>query len=139
MNRDTILVVDDETLIFDSIEDTLADNYLLYHAENGAVGLQLLAEHQPILIILDLNMPVMDGFEFLKRIGVTAKGPYAVIVLSGHAVGLDIRSCYEMGITSFLRKPFNIYELKGLVEQCISSKKNQLELKQHRDQLESLV
>ena len=123
MNRDTILVVDDETLIFDSIEDTLADNYLLYHAENGAVGLQLLAEHQPILIILDLNMPVMDGFEFLKRIGVTAKGPYAVIVLSGHAVGLDIRSCYEMGITSFLRKPLFSIEQHNYRKRWMNSKR----------------
>ena len=90
MNKDKILVIDDEPLIFDSIEDTLADEYQLCHAENGAVGLRLLQEFQPILVILDIRMPVMDGFEFLQQIGVSANDPFSVIVLSGHAAGSDI-------------------------------------------------
>lgn len=123
MNTDKILVIDDEQLIFDSIEDTLENDYQLYHAKNGEVGLQMLEEHQPILIILDIRMPVMDGFEFLKRIGIYTDDPYSVIVLSGHAVGSEISNCYEMGVNAFLRKPFNVFELKGLVKQCISAKK----------------
>ena len=123
MHKDKILVIDDEQLIFDSIEDTLAADYELFHAPNGAVGLELLAKHQPDLIILDIRMPVMDGFEFLQQIGISADDPYSVIVLSGHAAGSEVSACYDMGITAFLRKPFNIFELKGLVKQCISAKK----------------
>lgn len=123
MNKDKILVIDDDQRIFDSIEDTLGDDYQLYHAENGETGLRLLAELSPILILLDIRMPVMDGFEFLKRIGISFDDPYSVIVLSGHTVGSEIGACYQMGITAFLRKPFNIFELKGLVKQCISAKK----------------
>ena len=124
MAKDKILVVDDEQLIFDSIENTLGNEYQLYHAENGEVGLKLHAEQQPIIIILDIRMPVMDGFEFLQQIGISADDPYSVIVLSGHAAGPEVRSCYNMGVTAFLRKPFNVFELRGLVKQCISAKKH---------------
>ncbi|MEO5341399.1 MAG: response regulator [Magnetococcus sp. MYC-9] len=123
MSKDKILVIDDEQLIFDSIEDTLADDYQLFHAENGEVGLRMLAELQPILVILDIRMPVMDGFQFLQHVGVSMDDPYTVIVLSGHAAGSEVSQCYELGITAFLRKPFNVFELKGLVKQCIAAKK----------------
>ena len=139
MNKDKILVVDDEPLIFDSIEDTVGDDYQVYHAENGAVGLKMYAEYQPILIILDIRMPVMDGFEFLKRIGVSANDPHSIIVLSGHAVGSDISTCYDMGITAFLRKPFNVFELKGLVKQCILAKKQYQSLLQEKRYIRAIL
>lgn len=122
MQKHTILVIDDEALIFDSIQYTLEGDYTLYHAENGQVGLSMLEKHKPDLILLDIRMPVMDGFEFLRKIKLSDDNPFAVIVLSGHAAGNDISECYDLGITAFLRKPFNIYELKGLVKQCIHAK-----------------
>ncbi len=138
MSKDKILVIDDESLIFDSIEDTLADEYQLYYAENGEVGLRLLAEHRPILVILDIRMPVMDGFEFLKQVGTSPDNPYSVIVLSGHAAGAEIGACYAMGITAFLRKPFNVFELKGLVKQCIAAKKQYQSLFHERQYIRAL-
>ncbi|MEO5363035.1 MAG: response regulator [Magnetococcus sp. DMHC-8] len=127
MEKETILVVDDEPLIFAAISDTLGETYQLYHAGNGAVGLQLFEQYRPILIILDMRMPVLNGIEFLKQMNVSPLDPYAVIVLSGHAAGAEVRACYQMGITAFLRKPFDVFELKGLVEQCIAAKKLQKE------------
>ena len=139
MNKECILVVDDEPLVFESIEDTLGEDYQLYHANNGEVGLTLLEAHRPILILLDLRLPVMNGFEFLERLGVTADSPYSVIVLSGHAVGVEVNLCYKVGATAFLRKPFNTYELKGVVEQAVLAKKTQQALEDHRDRLEEMV
>ena len=139
MNKEKILVVDDEQLIFDSIEDTLGDDYQLYHAKNGKIGLKLHKEHAPILIMLDIRMPVMNGFEFLKQIGVSQDDAYSVIMLSGHAVGAEINACYSMGVTAFLRKPFNIFELKGLVQQCISAKKQYQSLLQEKNFARSVI
>ena len=139
MDKDKILVVDDETLVFESIEHTLGDEYQLYHAENGAVGLKLYEELRPILIILDVRMPVMDGFEFLKRIGISPEDSYSVIVLSGHTVGMDVRTCYNMGVTTFLRKPLDIFELRGLVKQCISTKKQYQSLCYEKDFARSII
>ena len=139
MDRDKILVIDDEQIIFDSIKDTLEGAYQLYYAENGEVGLKLFEEHHPILIILDIRMSVMDGFEFLQQIGISPDDAYAVIVLSGHAIGAEISACYKMGVTAFLRKPFNIFELKGLVEQSISAKKQYQALLQEKDFARSII
>ncbi|MEO5352552.1 MAG: response regulator [Magnetococcus sp. XQGC-1] len=138
MNKERILVVDDERLVFDSIEDTLGDDYQLYHAENGLIALRLLEEYQPVLIILDIKMPVMDGFEFLKRVGISMDDPYSVIVLSAHAEGADVAACYNLGITSFLRKPFNIFELKGLVKQCIQAKRQYQSLRHERQYIRAI-
>ena len=139
MSMDTILVVDDEPLVFDSIEDTLGDEFQLYYAQNGAVGLKLQEVHHPILILLDIRMPVMDGFEFLKRINLSANDPYSVIVLSAHAAGSEISACYDMGVIAFLRKPFNIFELKGLVKQCVSAKKQYRSLLQEKNFARSII
>jgi hemerythrin len=139
LHTDTILVVDDEKLIFDSIADSLGDEYQLYHVKNGKVGLKQFKKHQPILIIIDISPPVKCGLAFLKQIGVSEEDHYSIIVLSSHGVGQDISDCYDMGITAFLRKPFNVCELKGLVKQSISAKKNQLELQCCSERLEDLI
>ena len=108
MDMDKVLVVDDGLFTFELIDKTLGDKYQIFHARNGEVGLKLYAKHQPILILLDLNMPIVDGFEFLRRLGVSTEKPFAIIVLSSNAANQEISNCYQMGITSFLRKPFKI-------------------------------
>ena len=138
-SKEMVLVVDDEPGIFDSIRKVLEDSYDLHYAESGEEGLKLFETLHPILIILDLHMPTMDGFEFLRHLTPSPTSPFAIVVLSFHAVGSEISQCYQMGVTSFLRKPFNIHELKGLVGHCISSKKNYQELEDHRDRLEDIV
>ena len=139
MSKSKILVVAAEKGTFASIAAVLADEYQLIHAENGETGLQLYAQQQPILIIVDLHLPVMNGIEFLQHIGVSAEESYAIIVISDQATGNEFNICYQMGITSFLHKPFNDYELKGLVKQSVSARKNYKELKRHSKQLENLV
>ncbi|MEO5341401.1 MAG: response regulator [Magnetococcus sp. MYC-9] len=139
MSGDVILVVEDERLIFEAIEETLGDAYVLHHAKEGVAGLRMYEQLRPILVILDLHMPVMDGFAFLKRIQITPQSPCSVIVLSGHGIGQDASACYKLGVTAFLRKPFDVFELKSLVEQSILAKKNYLALEHHRNKLEEIV
>lgn len=136
MEQKKILVVDDEPLIFDSIEDTLGDEYQLLYAENGQAGLEQFKKHQPNLVILDMRMPVMDGIEFLKQIRVTEKDHFAIIAISGHAGGQEIGDCFDNGISAFLSKPFNVFELKGLVKQCLSTKNLLAKLDQQYKELD---
>ncbi len=123
MNK-TILIIDDEKPVRLSIEDSLSydNSYKLIFAENGREGLAILREHKPILILLDLKMPVMDGLEFLNTVRLKPADPYSIIVLTGHGNDDDIKKCYDFGINSFLRKPFNIYELIGQVRNSIVRK-----------------
>ena len=123
MSKPCILVVDDDQDVFEAITDCLGDGYELLHAGNGAAGLRLFKDRSPDLIILDMRMPVMDGVGFLKRMAATPDDLFSIIVLTGHAHGTDIKECFDMGITSFLRKPFDYYELRGQVKQAILSKK----------------
>ncbi len=124
-----ILIIDDEQPVIDAVKKCLKhDEYEIISAHNGKEGLLLLHERQPDVIVLDLRMPVMDGVEFLKQIYLLQTDLY-VIVLTGYGSDEEIKECYRMGVSAFLRKPFNHFELLGLVENLISKRKTNLDLK----------
>ena len=155
MPKDKILIVDDEEILHESIIDALEDeeDYEIVSAYNGQEGLKLVKEQNPVLIILDLRMPVMDGIEFLRQLEVKTDDPYSIVVLTGHGDTEEMETTYDLGIRSFLRKPFNIYELRSLVESCISLKKAEkmltsevskredaeAQMKQYREQLDKMM
>ena len=125
-----ILIIDDEPTMVTSICDALGrENYHLLTAANGAEGLDVFENERPILIILDLQIPVMEGTEFLKAIGITSSSPFAVIVLAAQGSIKEIRKCFDVGVNAYLRKPFDVHELIGLIRQSIELKQTQLELK----------
>ncbi len=114
-------------------------DYELFSAHNGKEGLTLYNELKPILVILDLKMPVMGGMAFLEKIGLSLSDECAVVVLTGHGDDEEINACYNLGISAFLRKPFNIYELQGIVRNALALKKHEYELKKYRIALETMV
>lgn len=122
MTKKRILVVDDDLGVFETIQTCLEENYELFHANNGREGLDMYKKIDPALVILDIRMPVMNGAEFLEKICITPDDLFSVIVLTGHTSGAEIERLFNMGITAFLRKPFDFFELKGQVKQCILSK-----------------
>jgi len=121
MSKPKVLIVDDEAVVREIVGNSLGeDNYDLHFAENGKAGLEVFERESPGVIILDLRMPVMDGHEFLRQLQPGLKDPFAVIVLTGHGEDMDVRACFKAGITAFLRKPFNHYELRGAVSNALS-------------------
>ena len=69
MEKPKILVIDDEEVSRDAVQKALKrEGYDLFFAENGAEGLTVFQTVWPVVVILDLRMPVMDGTEFLKKI-----------------------------------------------------------------------
>ncbi|MCI4626646.1 MAG: response regulator [Candidatus Magnetoovum sp. WYHC-5] len=130
MPLDKILILEDEQIVINAIQKHLkTENYTILTANNGVEGLKVYYEERPILIILDLKMPVMDGIEFLEEINITPSSPCSVIVLTGHGSDEDMERCFELGVYAFLHKPFNAYELKGLVRHCIALKHVEQNLK----------
>ena len=133
VNDATILIIDDELPLREALAANLErENYSLVFAENGEEGLARLQEISPELVILDLKMPVMDGFEFLRRLDAKPADPFSVIVLTGYADDDRVQSCYRAGVTLFLQKPFNVYQLRGLVRSAVM-------LRQLTNQLNELV
>ncbi|MBF0344775.1 MAG: response regulator [Nitrospirae bacterium] len=130
MYNHKILILDDEQIVIDAIKKHLkVYGYKIHEAKNGLDGLKLFSEINPILIILDLKMPVMDGIEFLQKINLAPTDPCSVIVLTGHGSDEDMERCFELGVSAFLHKPFNLYELKGLVKNSIALKSVEQDLK----------
>jgi len=132
MSKPRVLIIDDEHKVRDVVVESLKrEGYDFLHAENGEEGLTLARNHLPTVIILDLRMPVMDGLEFLARVSLEPSDPYSVIVLTGHGDDSAVKSCYDAGVINFLRKPFQLHEIRGAVRNAIALKQFTNELR-HR-------
>lgn len=132
----TILVVEDEPEVRDFIKTALRhDPYNLYFAVNGKEGLELMREVSPILVLLDLSMPVMGGIEFLDKIEHKPGDGFSVIVLTGAGDDVAAKECYDKGVNFFIRKPFGRLELRGAVSQTVELKHLQLELQKKNEQI----
>lgn len=106
-----ILVVDDEQGVNDLICDTLRMvGHEVASAANGSEALGALREFAMSLVILDINMPLVDGFAVLSRMR-EAGDTTPVIVLTARSGDGDVRAAFGLGADDFVRKPFSIDEL----------------------------
>lgn len=115
-----VLVVDDDAAIRDLVEIVLAGGgYEVRTAEDGAAALELVREVRPDLILLDMRMPVMDGWTFARRYRQQPDSSAPIIVLTA-ARDAAARS-EEIVADGYLAKPFNVTELLALVGQHTQS------------------
>lgn len=110
--RISVLVVDDEPRILHFVRTELeSDGYRVLVASSGRQAIELHDAEHPALVILDLIMPDMDGFEVLRRIRVSARTP--VIVLTARKENVDKIRGLDLGADDYLTKPFNPEELSA--------------------------
>ena len=131
--RPTILVVDDEPLYLELIADILGDDYKILVADEGMTGMQIAANNVPQLILLDLMMPVIDGFEVyrcLKADWRTCEIPVIFITATGD-VATETKGL-KMGAVDYINKPINPDLVKARVN-------TQINLKLMRDKLVTLA
>ncbi len=116
MNSYKILIVDDESRMRKLIKDFLtASGYATVEAENGQVALDLFHQDSSIyLIILDVMMPVLDGWATLREIRATSKVP--VIMLTARGEERDELFGFELGVDEYISKPFSPKILVARVE-----------------------
>jgi len=111
---DRILVVDDDDSIRQIVRFCLSDEgYRVGEAPNGEAALEVLDSVNPELILLDLRMPVMDGWEFARRYRMLP-GPHAPIVAFVAALNAT-EECAELETAAILSKPFDLDELLAAV------------------------
>ena len=109
-----ILVVDDEHLLVKGIKFNLEnDGYQVDGAYDGAAALALFRENSYDLILLDLMLPVMDGFTVCRKIRETSQVP--IIMLTAKSEGSDKLLGFEYGADDYVTKPFDILELKARI------------------------
>jgi DNA-binding response OmpR family regulator len=105
----TALVVDDDPRLRLLCTAALQDDYLVLLAENGQQALRLVYQHKPDIILLDVTMPVMDGWEACRRIRELADTP--IIMLTGHAGDHDVVRGLDSGADDYVTKPFRPVQL----------------------------
>ena len=121
MFNPTILVIEDESLVRQAVAASLdKEGYRLIFAQNSQERLDIIRRECPEVIIVDLSMPVGEGIDFLRQIGLKADDSYSVIVLTGHGDDDAVQKCFQAGVTFFLQKPFRFYQLRGLVSCAIT-------------------
>ena len=124
MKNDLILIADDEPFNIDALEQELEDlGYRTISAKNGAEALKKVRTEQPDLLILDIMMPVMDGFEALKRLKADEQTEFIpVIVISAAADLQNMVAGIELGAEDYLPKPFNATLLQARIESSLERK-----------------
>jgi two-component system KDP operon response regulator KdpE len=117
-NSDHILIIDDEVQIRRLLEITLsASGYKISEASTGKEGLTMAATRQPVLIILDLGLSDIDGFEILKKLREWYEKP--IIILSVRNSEDDIIKALDFGANDYLTKPFRTGELLARIRVAI--------------------
>jgi two-component system, OmpR family, KDP operon response regulator KdpE len=110
INEGTILIIDDEAPIRRLLDITLSANgYKISEASTGKEGLALAASVQPVLLILDLGLPDVDGIDILKKLREWYQKP--IIILSARNSEEDIVKALDNGANDYLTKPFRTGEL----------------------------
>jgi len=120
--KKTILVIDDEMSIRMLLENYLSKTYTVVTRNDGQEGLKYLEEgNLPELIVADIQMPNLDGYEFLRN--VRASGFFKnipMIMLSGIESSNERVKCLKLGADDYLVKPFNPEELAIRIENLIT-------------------
>lgn len=113
------LVVDDEPLVRRQVAEALADYGFdeLYEAQDGAEALTLAAAHQPLLIVMDVTMPVLDGISAAEKINRNPSG--AMILLTGTTDSQTVARARDAGVHHYLMKPFRAEQLKITLDLAI--------------------
>ena len=119
-----ILVIEDEATLQKALNEVLSnEGYKVVSSLDGLKGLELAQEEKPDLILLDIILPKMDGFEVLKRIKKDDKiSQIPVIILTNLSDISDIQKALDLGATTYLVKAdFHIEDVLKKIEKILNS------------------
>jgi DNA-binding response OmpR family regulator len=117
VDRKRVLVIDDDLPLRGMLAAALRQHgFQVLLAGDGAEGQRALKIHHPDVILLDLAMPNVNGWDFLQHLNETGMiGKTRVIVVSAH-LRIDPQAILQMGVSAILPKPFNLNELIDIIE-----------------------
>jgi PAS domain S-box-containing protein len=120
IKKNSLLIVDDEKMNLEVLRDILSPEYTVYMANGGVSALELTAKHMPDLILLDILMPDMNGFEVLEALKKSTKTKHIPVII---ITGLDSIEDEEKGLAldaaDFIYKPFSNNVVKSRVRHQI--------------------
>ncbi len=118
-----ILVADDDPDILSIVSMSLeTQGYTVHKATNGREAVDLAREHHPELILMDMMMPVVSGYEAVGELKADASTRDIVIVgLSAKAMATDMERATDVGIDGYITKPFRIAQVLSVVESYLNA------------------
>ena len=112
-----ILIIEDDIVLRENTAEFIkGQNFEVFVAEDGLVGIQQTLKHLPDLILCDISMPNMNGYDFyktIKQIKVTSTIP--LVFFSARTENEDIRIGMQLGADDYITKPFSLYELLKVI------------------------
>lgn len=114
----SILIAEDDPSNYLLFEILLKQDYWLYHANNGIEAIKLFKQHQPQLILMDIKMPEMDGFEATAQIRKLSK-TIPIIAITAYAFPEDQERILNSGFDGYLSKPINSLELRRTIQDTL--------------------
>lgn len=114
-----VLTIEDDVLLRETLTEILeVYGHTVVQAENGEEGIEMFSESSPDLVLCDINMPKMDGFEVLKKlkiiVGEADMPPF--IFLSAKTEKKNIQQALDLGAVDFVSKPYSAPELLKLID-----------------------
>jgi CheY-like chemotaxis protein len=118
-----ILVADDDPDILSIVSMSLeTQGYTVYKATNGREAVDLARQHHPDLVLMDMMMPVVSGYEAVGELKADASTKDITIVgLSAKAMATDMERATDVGIDGYITKPFRIAQVLTVVEGYLQS------------------
>jgi len=123
---DRVLIVEDEESILLSLEFLLGkEGYTVSTARDGAEALRLLEEQTPDLVLLDVMLPLIDGFELCRRIrAMPALTATRIMLVTARGRETEIARGLALGADTYLTKPFSTRELMDKVRALLTAPRN---------------
>jgi len=120
MSEIRALIVDDSSVMRKIVERALRqaglDPLVVHEAGSGTEGLELLRTYPVDLILSDINMPSMDGLEFLRQIGLQNLAPgVPVVMITTESSEEHVKQAIQAGARGYIRKPFTAEQVEGRV------------------------
>ena len=118
----SILIAEDNASNYKLLEIVLEKEYNLLHAWNGKEAVEMFEEHNPKLILMDIGMPIMNGYEATREI--RAISPTVPIIgLTAYAYAADEQEGIECGMNEYVTKPANLAKLRQRIKELIEEVK----------------
>lgn len=113
MVREKVLIVDDEDINIDLLKNTLSDIYDIYVAKDGFNCINIMKSVKPSIVLLDVLMPIRDGFKTLEIIKENPEiSDIPVIFITALKEVYNVTRGFELGAEDYITKPFNPIEIK---------------------------
>jgi len=141
MFEETVLIVDDTRLMTEILTSLIADQANIISAMEGESAIALAIEQQPDLILLDVVLPGIDGFEVCKRLKADDRTKdIAIIFVTGlHTESADEMSGFELGAVDYVTKPFAPLVVRARVKTQLELARRNKELRERSEELRRLA